>query len=73
MNKLYIYNTIFINGKPFKCIQTMSLQDLLIYLGFNIDFIIVEYNKKVISSIFFNQIFLDNHDCLEVISIAGGG
>nr|YP_009257624.1 conserved hypothetical plastid protein Ycf40 [Coeloseira compressa]ANH09707.1 conserved hypothetical plastid protein Ycf40 [Coeloseira compressa] len=73
MNNVDVYNTIFINGKPFKCINTMSLKDLLIYLGFNIDLIVVEYNKKVISSIVFNQIFLNHHDCLEVITIAGGG
>lgn len=67
------YNTILINGEPFNCLQSMSLYDLLIYLDFDIDRVIVEYNSKVISNYQFNDISIHNHDKLEVITIVGGG
>lgn len=67
------YSTVMINGEPFNCLQSMSLYDLLIYLDFDIDRVIVEYNNKVITNSLFHNISMNNHDKLEVITIVGGG
>lgn len=67
------YNTVFINGEAFNCSNRMSLQDLLIYLGFDISGIVVEYNKEIISNYKFSSILCGDQDKLEIITIVGGG
>lgn len=67
------YLTIFINGEPFNCESSMSLLSVLLYLNFNINVIVVEYNKEILSKMDFDSTFLKNNDSLEVITIVGGG
>lgn len=68
------YSTIFVNGQPFNCLNDMSLKDVLLYLDFNIDTIIVEYNKsQILRSNSFESFYLKNNDSLEIITIVGGG
>ena len=67
------YNTIFINGDAFNCQKSMSLQDLLIYLNFDINSIAIEYNRELLVSRDFDKIFFNSQDHLEVITIVGGG
>lgn len=67
------YNTVIINGEPFNCYSSMSLYDLLIYLNFDIQRIVVEHNYKIIPSCEFNYVCVNHNDRLEVITIVGGG
>nr|QVY58242.1 thiamine biosynthesis protein S [Eucheuma denticulatum] len=69
----FTYNTIFINGQAFNCIYSMSLQDLVLYLDFDINTIIVEYNQQIVSKELFDKIFFKHQDRLEVVTIVGGG
>nr|YP_009391328.1 thiamin biosynthesis protein S [Dipterocladia arabiensis]ARW59472.1 thiamin biosynthesis protein S [Dipterocladia arabiensis] len=67
------YIIIFINGEPFNCHQSMSIKDLLLYLNFNLDVIVVEYNKEIIDLSLYDSYFLKMNDAIEVITIVGGG
>nr|QCI07787.1 Thiamin biosynthesis protein S [Pleonosporium borreri] len=67
------YKVLFINGQAFNYHHGMSLQEILVYLNFNLSNIIVEHNKEVITSNDFNNLFLSNLDRIEVITIVGGG
>nr|YP_009393610.1 thiamin biosynthesis protein S [Bostrychia simpliciuscula]ARW62172.1 thiamin biosynthesis protein S [Bostrychia simpliciuscula] len=67
------YLTIFINDEPFNCESSMSLKNILLYLNFDINFILVEYNKEILNKFELEYTFLKNNDCLEVITIVGGG
>ena len=67
------YFIVFVNGEPFNCSKYMSIKDLLLYLNFNLNNVIVEYNKKIINSNDFNYLFLQLNDSIEVITIVGGG
>lgn len=67
------YTGIFINGQAFNCIKSMSLEELLTYMEFNTNSIIVERNKQVISWNDFSHTFLESGDKIEIITIAGGG
>lgn len=67
------YNTVFVNGKALNCNNSMSLEDLLVYLDFNINLVAVEYNKKVLTSDAFNRVLLNHQDNIEIITIVGGG
>lgn len=67
------YNTVFVNGEPFNCSYSMSLQDLLLYLDFDITRIVVEYNQQIVTNYDFENITVLDQDKLEVITVVGGG
>ena len=71
MNSFYF--KVLINGEPFNCYSSMSIKDILIYLNIDFDKVIIEYNKKVVNSLQFDQILMQEGDNLEVITIVGGG
>lgn len=51
----------------------MSLYDLLTYLNFDMQRIVVEHNYKIIPTNQFDYIGINHNDKLEVITIVGGG
>ncbi len=67
------YILIYINGEPLNCLPDLSLEDLLIYLDFNLSSIVVEYNKSIIQITDFNKIIIKPGDNIEVLTIVGGG
>nr|YP_009122312.1 thiamine biosynthesis protein S [Vertebrata lanosa]AJH66070.1 thiamine biosynthesis protein S [Vertebrata lanosa] len=67
------YLTIFINGDPFNCHDSMSLSDILYYLNIDVNVVIIEYNHTIIDKDNFSTLYFDNDDSIEVISIVGGG
>jgi len=67
------YYKIIVNGEPFNCYKSMSLQDILIYLDINIQSVIIEYNQVIVNFSQFQYIFVRPNDCLEIITIVGGG
>ena len=71
MNNEYLKITI--NGQPFNCYASMSIEDVLIYLNINLHQVIIEYNRKVINALDFNKILVQEGDSLEIITIVGGG
>nr|YP_009732512.1 hypothetical protein [Gracilaria textorii]QHS71014.1 hypothetical protein [Gracilaria textorii] len=68
-----IYNTIFINGQAFNCYIDMSLKELLHYLEFELNSIVIEYNNRIIHSTEFDKTFFESQDKIEIITIVGGG
>lgn len=67
------YILIQLNGRPFNCSPGLSLQDLLTYLDFDSDSVIVEYNGEIIQNTIFNSIAIVSDDKIEVLTIVGGG
>lgn len=67
------YILIQLNGKPFNCLPSCSLKDILLYLDFDLDTIVVEYNSEVIHDSVLDTIVLVAGDKVEVLTIVGGG
>nr|YP_009294547.1 thiamine biosynthesis protein S [Asparagopsis taxiformis]AOM66030.1 thiamine biosynthesis protein S [Asparagopsis taxiformis] len=67
------YNQIIVNGEVFNCMYNMSLMNLLMYLDFDLKSIAVEYNSEIVSYDNMSSIILQPNDCIEVITIVGGG
>nr|YP_010851509.1 thiamine biosynthesis protein S [Echinothamnion hookeri]WGH14448.1 thiamine biosynthesis protein S [Echinothamnion hookeri] len=67
------YFTILINGDPFNCDSSMSLFDIVTYLGIDINNVVVEYNHEIIDRTQFYSLSFRPNDCIEIISIVGGG
>nr|YP_009395679.1 thiamin biosynthesis protein S [Vertebrata isogona]ARW64630.1 thiamin biosynthesis protein S [Vertebrata isogona] len=67
------YLTLFINGDPFNCHDSMSLSDILNYLNIDMNVVIIEYNHTIVDKENFSTLYFNNNDAIEVISIVGGG
>ncbi|ASN78816.1 hypothetical protein (chloroplast) [Porphyra umbilicalis] len=64
---------IQINGEPFNCSGTLSLQFLLNYLDFNSERVAIELNNTLLPERLFHSTYLNDQDKIEIITIVGGG
>lgn len=67
------YILIQLNGQPFNCRPRLSLKDIVSYLDFELDFVIIEYNSEIIQNSSLDDIRLASGDKVEVLTIVGGG
>ena len=66
-------STLKLNGIKYEYINPLSLNELLNYLGFNRDVILIDYNGTIIQKQNWNAIKLQNQDNIEILTLAGGG
>ena len=64
---------ININGTKYLVYLPFTIFELLYYLGFNKNLIVVDYNSMILDTTLWNETQLKNGDSLEILSIAGGG
>ena len=62
-----------INGLLYEYQPPMSTFDLLTYLGFNTDLILVDYNGTLLPKEQWELLSLKEGDSLEILTLAGGG
>ena len=67
------YILIQLNGQPFNCAPLLSLKDLIIYLGFDLSSVVLEYNGEIIRGVKLETLMIVSGDKIEVVSIVGGG
>jgi sulfur carrier protein len=62
-----------INGELKTCAIGTSLQGILTQLGMNPQLVAVEYNGEILGRSQWAETILQAEDCLEVVTIVGGG
>jgi len=62
-----------VNGELRRCPPQITLPQLLEQLGFNPRLVAVEYNGEILHRQFWQQTQIRAGDCLEVVTIVGGG
>ena len=62
-----------INGSKYVINTTFTVLELISYLGFNTNLIVIDYNGFIIEKNLWGRTFLQTNDSLEIVSIAGGG
>ena len=67
------YSTLKLNGILYEYVNPLSLNELLNYLGFNLDVILIDYNGTIIQRQMWKTIQIQNQDKLEILTLAGGG
>ena len=67
------YSTLKLNGILYEYVNPLSLNELLNYLGFNLDVILIDYNGTIIQRQMWKTIQIQNQDNLEILTLAGGG
>ena len=65
--------TLRVNGKTVTCPAQNNLIALLEQNGFNPRLVAVEYNGEILHRQFWEKTELQSNDCLEVVTIVGGG
>ena len=67
------YILVRLNGKPFNCIESLLLSELLLYLNIHIDSSIIEYNSQIVQESLLDKIILKHGDNIEILTVVGGG
>lgn len=67
------YILIQLNGKPFNCVLGFSLQDIILYLDFDLNSTVIEYNSVIIQNSDLDRIVAVEGDRIELLTIVGGG
>ena len=62
-----------LNGIVYEYIKPLLLNELLDYLGFNLDIILIDYNGTIIQRQMWKTIEIQNQDNFEILTLAGGG
>ena len=62
-----------INDASYLFNSTFSVLELMNYLGFNKNIIVIDYNGILLEKKFWEKTYLQTKDRLEIFSIAGGG
>jgi sulfur carrier protein len=64
---------VFVNGQEKQVSTGHTAHDLLLLLGFEGRPVAVELNKEVVPRAFLTDRVLQEHDCVEVVTLVGGG
>jgi sulfur carrier protein len=62
-----------INGSKYLFNSNLTILELIDYLGFNKNVIVIDYNGIILEKKFWEFTRLQTEDSLEILSIAGGG
>ena len=62
-----------INGLSYLLKSKFTILELMDYLGFNKNVIVIDYNGTILEKKVWDQTILETKDSLEIVSIAGGG
>lgn len=67
------YILIQVNGRPFNCSSGAKLKDVLLYLGYSLDSIVVEFNAEIVHDFEITTKIVKEGDKIEILTIVGGG
>jgi len=64
---------IHLNGQNYSLTTSITLLQLINYLNYNLEVIVLEHNRVIYNRKEWETISLTNSDCIEIITIVGGG
>lgn len=69
-----LYTKCFSLNNEFYCTnENITLLDLIKYFNYNDSLLVLELNKLICSKNKWQNIFVSNHDKIEIVTIVGGG
>jgi sulfur carrier protein len=63
----------FLNGQKYFTEFDLTILQLLKYFNYNPSILVVEYNNLICNKNHWNNIFINNNDKIEIVTIVGGG
>lgn len=65
--------SFILNNRQYYGNGKFNLFDLICYFDYNLDLLVIEYNNLICDKKEWNNIFINNHDKIEIVTIVGGG
>ena len=62
-----------LNGQLYYTSSDITLFDIINYFKYNDSLLVLELNKSICSRDKWNNIFINDHDKIEIVTIVGGG
>jgi thiamine biosynthesis protein ThiS len=62
-----------LNGHEYYTQHNITLLELIIYFNYNTSLLVLEYNNLICNKKDWNNIFVNNNDKIEIVTIVGGG
>lgn len=67
------FKNFFLNGQEYSTDYELTIFDLIKYFNYNTSLLVLEYNNKISNKKNWNNIFINNDDKIEIVTIVGGG
>jgi len=62
-----------LNGQKYCTSHNLTLLELVRYFNYNTSLLVLEYNNLICNKKNWNDIFIQNNDKIEIVTIVGGG
>lgn len=62
-----------LNGQSYYTKEMINLLDIITYFNYNDSLLVLEYNNFICNKKKWKDIFIQNQDKIEIVSIVGGG
>jgi sulfur carrier protein len=63
----------FLNGEKYQIKDEINLLDLINYFDYNRSLFVLEYNNSICNKKNWGQIYIEDNDKIEIVTIVGGG
>ena len=63
----------FLNGQLYYVEESVTISDLINYFNFHDSLLVLEYNNLICDKKNWKEIFIENEDKIEIVTIVGGG
>lgn len=63
----------FLNGELYYVEETITISDVIHYFNFNDSLLVLEYNNLICDKKHWKEIWIQNEDKIEIVTIVGGG
>jgi len=67
------FKYFFFNGQKYSTNHDLTILELVQYFDYNTSLLVLEYNNLICSKKNWNNIFINNNDKIEIVTIVGGG
>ena len=67
------FKYFFLNGQQYRTTYNLTILELIEYFNFNTSLFVLEYNNQICNKKNWNNIFVNNNDKIEIVTIVGGG
>jgi len=67
------FKYFFLNGQKFCTEHELTILGLTKYFNYNTSLLVLEYNNLICNKKTWDQIFIQDNDKIEIITIVGGG
>ena len=65
--------SFFLNGQKYFTENDLTLLKLVKYFNYNTSLLVIEYNNLICNKAYWNNIYINENDKIEIITIVGGG